>query len=84
MKEIQEEEERRKKMAIKETTAAAAARRGYADTTNKVSASAKILTAQISQLSSRVPRPFNQAVARGRLLVPQASPLQYWGLYGLQ
>jgi PERQ amino acid-rich with GYF domain-containing protein len=40
MKEIQEEEERRKALAMKETTAAAAAaRRGYADTTNKVSPS---------------------------------------------
>lgn len=38
MKEIQEEEERRKKMATKETVAAAAARRGYAETTFKVSA----------------------------------------------
>lgn len=44
MKEIQEEEERRKKMAIKETAAAVtAARRGYADTTNKVSAFAKVI-----------------------------------------
>lgn len=41
MKEIQEEEERRKKMANKETTAAAAARRGYVDSTNKVSVSVK-------------------------------------------
>jgi PERQ amino acid-rich with GYF domain-containing protein len=56
MKEIQEEEERRKKMAVKETiAAAAAARRGYADTTNKVSTSAKLSAAQIAHFSSRVP-----------------------------
>lgn len=55
MKEIQEEEEKRKQIAVKETTAATAARRGYADTTNKVSASSKTATAQISHLLSRVP-----------------------------
>jgi len=37
MKEIQEEEERRKKTAIKETTAGMASRRGYAESTTKVS-----------------------------------------------
>jgi PERQ amino acid-rich with GYF domain-containing protein len=38
MKEIQEEEERRKKMGLKDSMAATAARRGYAETTFKVSA----------------------------------------------
>lgn len=41
MKEIQEEEERRKKMGLKDSMAATAARRGYAETTFKVTPSAQ-------------------------------------------
>jgi hypothetical protein len=83
MKEIQEEEERRKKMTTKETTAAAA-RRGYADTTNKVSALAKISTMEISHFPHRVPPSFNQVVARGRLWAPrERHPLHHWALYAL-
>lgn len=63
MKEIQEEEERRKKMAIKETTAAVtAARRGYVDTTNKVSAFARTSTTQISHFRRRAPHLSKQVV----------------------